>query len=448
MTDAEGKVLVTLTSGTAAGVVSIAGGATAGGISASAVAHRLAIIGAKASGAYVVMDCAEDNVPALLYSDCVASHLVQTVSCKVSLRDRFQNVVGRSTRVQFFAEAGSTGMSAVTPMYPGGVAPGGESDLGIATSAIRTDGKLPIDVPPFGGEFALSYLDACGTYTHNPRDGLVTMIGVVNGEEGFVDWNGNGRHDAGEPYIDLGEPYVDANDNGKYDTGEFFVDVNSNGTYDGPNGQWDANTMLWAETRVLFTGHSFTIADGTTGRLAGSQFYKTGAPPEPVHRAALLGDLGGDRRSRPGHLRLLRRGIRRPELQSARDRDGLLGRDPHHAARPRPTRGPRSLPSVTTSPSPSNTAPCPAGSRSRRAAMCSNVCPSNGDATNSPCYVVTNVGNCTAGTNPRTGCNGFAYATTGTVQITGGATPGSNTVEATATINGVSSSVFVGGTVH
>jgi hypothetical protein len=93
-----------------------------------------------------------------------------------------------------------------------------------------------------------------GTPIFNPRDGLSTIIVMARGEEGFVDQNGNGVYDTGEPFIDLGEPYVDMNDNGKYDVGEPFWDTNSDGSYEGPNGSWDADTVIWAETRVLYTG--------------------------------------------------------------------------------------------------------------------------------------------------------------------------------------------------
>ncbi|MGA8890245.1 MAG: Ig-like domain-containing protein [Anaeromyxobacteraceae bacterium] len=444
VTDEEGKALVTLTSGTAAGVVSISGGSTAGGLSASAIAHRLAIIGAKASGDHVVMDCAVQNAPALLYSDCANSHLDKTISCKVSLRDRFQNVVGRSTRVQFFAEAGSVGMPAVTPMYTADGTPGGEADLGIAVVDIRTDGKLPIDVAPFGGEFALTYQDACGTLTHNPRDGLVTVIAVVNGEEGFVDRNGNGSYDPGEPYIDMGEPYIDANDNGVYDPGEFFVDVNGNGRHDGPDGQWTRNAVLWSETRLLFTGGSFAILDGSTGRIAGSQFFQSGALPEPVTATpfAVTSSTPGPATS---------------ETYAVTFGDGNF-----NPVAPDATYALATGNGLVTAAFPLTPAPpfglgisftqqyCtkPRWEQITSGESCSNVCPSNGNTTNSPCYVVTNVGDCTAGTSPRSGCGGFSYGSTGTVKITGGARAGSDQVEAKSTLEGVTTSIFLGGTVN
>jgi hypothetical protein len=79
---------------------------------------------------------------------------------------------------------------------------------------------------------------------------------AVQGEEGFVDINGNGDYDLGEPFIDSGEPFVDDNDNGIRDGDERFIDQNQNGIWDPPNGVWDKDTVVWAETRVLYTGAS------------------------------------------------------------------------------------------------------------------------------------------------------------------------------------------------
>lgn len=89
---------------------------------------------------------------------------------------------------------------------------------------------------------------------NNPRDNLVTMIAVVDGEEGFTDTNDNGVFDPGESFVDLTEPFVDANDNGTFDESEPFVDVNGNRQWDGRNGRWDATTKLWTMERFLWTG--------------------------------------------------------------------------------------------------------------------------------------------------------------------------------------------------
>jgi hypothetical protein len=129
------------------------------------------------------------------------------------------------------------------------------ADLGHATNSVLVTGyRLPADVPPVQGEFSRSYDSGCGTRTHNPRDGLGAVIVAVPGEEGFVDLNGNGVYDAGEPFVDTGEPFVDEDDNGVRESDEPFIDVNQSGAWDGPNGTWDSNTVIWAEARVLYSG--------------------------------------------------------------------------------------------------------------------------------------------------------------------------------------------------
>lgn len=54
------------------------------------------------------------------------------------------------------------------------------------------------------------------SYYFNPGDGLVNVVGVTEGQEGFYDVNNNGLYDSGEKWDDLGEPWVDANGDGIY----------------------------------------------------------------------------------------------------------------------------------------------------------------------------------------------------------------------------------------
>lgn len=96
--------------------------------------------------------------------------------------------------------------------------------------------------------------DGSGRYENNPRDNLVSMIAVTAGEEGFTDSNNNGVYDQGEAFDDLTEPFVDANDNGTWDPEERFIDVNGNRNWDGKNDRWDANTLIWVQERILWTG--------------------------------------------------------------------------------------------------------------------------------------------------------------------------------------------------
>lgn len=88
----------------------------------------------------------------------------------------------------------------------------------------------------------------------NPRDNLVTMIAVTSGEEAFVDLDNSGSWSGDEPYTDLTEPFVDSNDNGTWDSDERFIDVNGDKRWTGKNGRWDANTLIWVQEKILWTG--------------------------------------------------------------------------------------------------------------------------------------------------------------------------------------------------
>jgi hypothetical protein len=87
---------------------------------------------------------------------------------------------------------------------------------------------------------------------------------MAQGEEGFIDANHNGVLDPGEIFVDQGDPFIDANDDGVYGqiypNGPWeprFCGATASGTcpaYQGPNGQWDANTIIWKPTWVVFTG--------------------------------------------------------------------------------------------------------------------------------------------------------------------------------------------------
>jgi hypothetical protein len=201
----------------------------------------------------------------------------------VTLADRFKNKLGVSTRVAFLTEAGAAGQPPVTPAYDPTKAPAQQTNLGRTTNVVDAFGaKLPADVTPFLNEQSHTLaIDACTSHvTRNPRDGLVTIIASVRGEEGFVDANGNGEFDAGEPFIDMAEPFVDYDDNGLREPNEPFVDSNSNNVWDGPNGVWDSDTSVWAQTRIVYTDYSFAAFSG--GLEAGSRFFLSGTPPVPT----------------------------------------------------------------------------------------------------------------------------------------------------------------------
>jgi hypothetical protein len=101
----------------------------------------------------------------------------------------------------------------------------------------------------------------------NPRDGLVTLTLYTAGSEGFDDNNGDGMWNPGEPFDDLEEPYVDADDTGAWEAGEWYFDSNDNGRWDPGNGRYDAITVIWRRTHILWTGAPWTADHPKASRI-------------------------------------------------------------------------------------------------------------------------------------------------------------------------------------
>jgi hypothetical protein len=405
--DTDGLAVVKLYSGTAAGQTSIKVTATAGGVTRTFTVQNMAIVGAKASGSHVSIQCTPKNIPVLAYDhDCVNAFYggqQSPITCTAFFADRFNNVLGTSLLASFASEAGAAG----PPVYTAPLDPASKTDqtgdLGFAVDTIAIAGyALPRDVPPIAGELStvIAGGDVCTaplTRTRNPRDGASTVIVMANGEEGFVDLNGNGVWDAGESFIDQGEPFVDANDNGQYDPREYFVDLDGDGSHDGPNGTWDGDTTIWTETRVLYTGvpdptlnlvapGSVTVVSSkTTGAKATTATATIGfldANHNPLSPAATTYAISSTTDASVPAIKL---------APGALDNLGM-GFTLKYCDQP------------AGSPTPATT--------------CGSVCPS------SPCYVVPVV-------------YGFGIRDLGVVAITGGADPGSDTVLVTPTVETV-----------
>jgi hypothetical protein len=148
---------------------------------------------------------------------------------RIGLSDQFNNPIPVGSAVTLFTE--------------GGVIP----TQGITEDGFATSGTLVSQAPI-------------------PANHRVTVLAVTTGEESFTDLNGNGRFDAGEPFVDLPpEVYLDANEDGAYQLGEFFLDQNNNGIYDGvANGLWDDQILISDWIPIVFSGRTRIAADPTT----------------------------------------------------------------------------------------------------------------------------------------------------------------------------------------
>ncbi len=116
----------------------------------------------------------------------------------------------------------------------------------------------PVDVEPVSGE--PSRVGSLGE-EYNPRDGVVTLLAITAGTEAWTDINDNGERDSDEPFDDIGEPFLDVDDNGSYDVGEDYWDTNQDGEWTGPNGQFDADTMISAQAKIIWTGELLQASD-------------------------------------------------------------------------------------------------------------------------------------------------------------------------------------------
>ena len=265
VSDLTGVVTEAYTSGSEVGVTTLTATVSTTG---ATVPQPIAVRGAKPSANGFFFRCANASLP--VYTTVPE---YETTICTVRLSDRYGNRVGIPTSVNFATEAGAIAASVTTK----GFDPKNPNDLteGTATVTFSTDmgnGSSPADVAPLlAVNLATQYPWSLsndepnrpdGQLTLNPRDQLVTIIAMTRGEEAFEDANHNGALDPGEVFIDEGDPFVDVNDNNTYDgavTGGLaevrFCGLNTDcSTYHPPNGQWDADTIIWEPTWVVFTG--------------------------------------------------------------------------------------------------------------------------------------------------------------------------------------------------
>lgn len=100
--------------------------------------------------------------------------------------------------------------------------------------------------------------------THNPRDGVATLMVAVPAVPGFADAASSN-----------GEPFVDADDDKVRSATETYIDVNGNGKYDSADdlqGKQQDPRMLWRAVRIVWSGAVYnpTTATERNSRLKGA----------------------------------------------------------------------------------------------------------------------------------------------------------------------------------
>lgn len=285
ITDALGEVTVNVSSGRVPGAFTVT--ATVDGTQFSAQSTSLGVRGAKPSNRGSIIACERNTLAAYMRTP---PPLPLTMNCTVTLQDRFGNPVGTGTAVALRTEAGGLPNNVATQAY----SPTSNANEGRGTFTFSTSGTWPpADVDPFPADptqfpFPREAEPSTGTtLVQNPRDGLVSILGYVIGEEYFSDDNLNGVWDPGEQFNDQGEPFVDRNDNNVRDIGEDYFDANGNEMWDGANGQWDADTYISFETRVLYVDlPRITLSpDNFVVPRGGSQLFTVNVNDDNLNRA-------------------------------------------------------------------------------------------------------------------------------------------------------------------
>lgn len=279
ISNAAGDVTASVQSGGVLGTFTIVAVVIPGSVQGSS--PTLAIRGARPANKQFRLVCTTNNLAAYKAPD---PPLVQNTTCTVRLVDRNNNPVGTGLPVSLKVEAGTVGNSVATAPYSNN-----NPNEGSGTFTFDTVGGTwpPVDTEPFGAEPSQALFSreaepsrVSGSRTRNPRDGLITIMAYVVGEEHFDDDNANGVYDLGERFVDQGEPFVDSNDNNVWDPGEIMVPelVNGvdNGVWDGPNGVYDRNKIIWTETKLLMTNN----AEPGLGTIEGTSpgFCPSGVP--------------------------------------------------------------------------------------------------------------------------------------------------------------------------
>ncbi|MFN8642980.1 MAG: Ig-like domain-containing protein [Candidatus Binatia bacterium] len=255
ITDDMGQVSTTLTSGTRTTSVQVIAQVDSNNDSVPdlfAQSTQVKIVGAPPAQTRFSMAAEKLNV---------AGRVRFGIENKISayVNDRFGNAVPPGTSVSFT----TNGASVVDPVTT--------NSSGVASATLITEGNIP-------------------------PSGIVTVVAFTRGEEGFLDNNGNGKYDLGEPISTdmVREPFADFRPappldgacpilapspecNGLFDPGtdhEFFIDTGSlDGVWgvQGTPGTWDNNILVFDQFPVTFSGPtqspvasptSFDIPDG------------------------------------------------------------------------------------------------------------------------------------------------------------------------------------------
>lgn len=257
VTNSQGLVVVEVSAGNVAtSTVATASFDTSANQQQAASSNQIVISTGLAQQNGISVSASQFHVPGARDIDGVESTIT------VRLVDRFGNPVADGTSVVFTTEYGAIDTSCLT-----GVSNGTRADAatpGLGTCSVLWTSQAP-RFPVFNQDLIQTTVDGnsynCPSHTGSfgpcPDDlgairGLRSTVTItVVGEEFFVDGNGNGLYDEGEPFENLPEAFTDYNEDGVYTpfagpacpapsseenciaagSSEEFIDFNGDGMY-------------------------------------------------------------------------------------------------------------------------------------------------------------------------------------------------------------------------
>ena len=225
-TDQDGKVQVTLTSGTRALSEQVTAQVTTVATTLVARSNPVNILGGPPSQPNFSLVHRLHNI-----SGQVSFGIEDQITAFVA--DRFGNPVAPGTAVNFTTKGGAIGDPTAT------------NALGQATATLVSQAPIA-------------------------DNGIVATLATTNGERPFVDTNGNGVCDSQDTLLPVSEPFYDANCNGMHDSDEAFFDLNSNGHFDDNQLPDSSGQPTCADQIVLFDSICTTFSGPTAALLINS----------------------------------------------------------------------------------------------------------------------------------------------------------------------------------
>lgn len=241
--DADGLVLTVVRSGTVPTPVVVTA-TLAGNSAVRASSSGLAVTTGRAAQDRISLAASSLAIEAASGSG-TTDGVTSTLTMRIA--DRLGNPVPNGTSINFVSSAGRVESANGTP-----------GSGGVSGACVTSNSQCTV-----------TFI----TQAQRPVNGLVTILGFLDGEEQFTDTNGDNAWNPGETFGDRGRIYLDLNANGIYEPSDQLIadtapGISScNGTTttvaNTCDGTWSGNTRVSTSVRVSWSSSQSVITFGT-----------------------------------------------------------------------------------------------------------------------------------------------------------------------------------------